>query len=201
MSSIRRLKPSPAMAVALVALFISLAGVAWAASLAKNSVTSKTIKNGEVKKKDLAATTLTGIDAATLGGLEADGLIRAASGSVTDSTLDGNGNVLPTPVSITAPGTGFLLVVASYDVGQDGGDGDTFQCQISVDDAPIVSTERLIEIDNAGNQEEDCSTNTLAPVSAGAHTVNVQQALADSDMDVTRAEVNVVFIPFDADGP
>jgi len=201
MSSIRGLKPSPAMAVSLVALFISLAGVAWAASLAKNSVTSKTIKNGEVKKKDLAATTLTGIDAATLGGLEADGLIRAASGSVTDSTLDGNGNVLPTPVSIIAPGTGFLLVVASYDVGQDGGDGDTFQCQISVDDAPIVSTERLIEIDNAGNQEEDCSTNTLAPVSAGAHTVNVQQALADSDMDVTRAEVNVVFIPFDADGP
>jgi len=189
------------MAVALAALFISLAGVAWAATLAKNSVTSKTIKNGEVKKKDLNANALTDVDAATLGGFEADGLIRAASGSTLDSTLDGNGFVLGTPVSITAPTAGFLLLIGSYDAQLDSNDGDTFQCQISVDGVSVSASERIVQIDNGGNQEEDCSTNTLTPVAAGTYAVNMQQALADGDMDIRHAEVDVVFIPFDGDGP
>lgn len=51
----RRL-PSPAMLVALLALFVALGAGAYAASKApKNSVTSKSIKNGQVKHDDLAA--------------------------------------------------------------------------------------------------------------------------------------------------
>lgn len=55
-------RPSAAMIVALVALFISLAGVSWAVvKLHKNSVTSKTIKNGQVKTADLASNAVTGL--------------------------------------------------------------------------------------------------------------------------------------------
>jgi hypothetical protein len=189
------------MAVALTALFISLAGVAWAATLAKNSVTSKTIKNGEVKPKDLNDSALEGIDAATLDGLEADGLVRAASSSTSDSTLDGNGNVLPSPASITAPGPGFLLIVGSYDAQLDSNDGDTFQCQLAVDGVLVTNSERIVQIDNGGNQEEDCAVNALTPVSAGPHSVDIQQALSDSDLDIRRAEVDVLYVPFDGDGP
>jgi hypothetical protein len=51
------------MAVALIALFISVTGVTWAAtSLPKNSVKSKQIKDGQVKSVDVADSGLTGAD-------------------------------------------------------------------------------------------------------------------------------------------
>src|SRR3954451_24407650 len=50
--SVRR--PSPAMLVALTALVVSLGGNSYAAvTLGRNSVTSKPIKNCEVKRADL----------------------------------------------------------------------------------------------------------------------------------------------------
>src|SRR3954464_1873303 len=51
--SVRR--PSPAMLVALTALVVSLGGTSYAAiTPAKNSVTSQTIKDGQVKRAHLA---------------------------------------------------------------------------------------------------------------------------------------------------
>lgn len=48
-------KPSPAMVVACMSLFIALGGTSFAAiALTKNSVLSKHIKNGQVKRADLA---------------------------------------------------------------------------------------------------------------------------------------------------
>jgi len=62
MSSIRPLpRPSLALVVALLALVVALGGTSYAAvSLAKNSVVSKTIKNGEVKTADLKSGAVTG---------------------------------------------------------------------------------------------------------------------------------------------
>lgn len=57
-----RWKPSPAMVVAMVALFVALGSAGWAATAAKNSVTSKSIKDGAVKGKDVKDDTLTGAD-------------------------------------------------------------------------------------------------------------------------------------------
>lgn len=57
--------PSPAMAVALLALFAALAGGAYAASKApKNSVVSSSIRNGQVRSADIADR---GVRAADLG--------------------------------------------------------------------------------------------------------------------------------------
>src|SRR5262245_58801875 len=48
-------RPSPAMLVAFTALVVSLGGNSYAAvKLAKNSVSSQTIKDGQVKRQDLA---------------------------------------------------------------------------------------------------------------------------------------------------
>jgi hypothetical protein len=53
---IRLRKPSPAMVVACISLFIGLGGTSFAAvTLARNSVLSKHIKNGQVKRADLGA--------------------------------------------------------------------------------------------------------------------------------------------------
>ena len=59
----------------LVAIFIALGGVSWAASsLPKNSVTSKQLRNGQVKAADLAANSVTGPKVAdgSLGGADID---------------------------------------------------------------------------------------------------------------------------------
>lgn len=62
MSRITRTRPSPAMVVALIALFVSLSGVAWAATTLKtDSITSKYLKNGKaVKNVDVVNDTLQG---------------------------------------------------------------------------------------------------------------------------------------------
>ena len=49
-------RPSPAMVVAMLALFVALAGTSYAAiKLPANSVGTKTIKNGAIHRVDLAA--------------------------------------------------------------------------------------------------------------------------------------------------
>jgi hypothetical protein len=53
-AQLRSHRPSPAMVVALAALFVSLGGVSYAAvALKTNSVLSRHIKNGQVKRVDL----------------------------------------------------------------------------------------------------------------------------------------------------
>ena len=54
-SSARFHRPSAAMSVALLALFVAVGGTSYAGvRLANNSVLSRTIKNGQVKRQDLA---------------------------------------------------------------------------------------------------------------------------------------------------
>jgi hypothetical protein len=54
LAQLRSHRPSPAMVVALVALFVSLGGSSYAAiTLSKNSVRSKHIVNGQVKRADI----------------------------------------------------------------------------------------------------------------------------------------------------
>lgn len=62
MNQLKRHMPSPAMIVALVALFVALGGAAYAGvTLSNNSVKSATIKNGEVKTADLANSAVTNL--------------------------------------------------------------------------------------------------------------------------------------------
>jgi hypothetical protein len=54
-------RPSPALVIALLALFVALGGTGYAAlKLPKNSVSSKQIRKGAVKNSDLAANAVTG---------------------------------------------------------------------------------------------------------------------------------------------
>src|SRR5262249_23468328 len=80
MSNVKRLRPSPAMIVALIALFVALGGSAYA--LKKNSVKTKNIKNNAVKTKKIADGAITtskfagdakAPDASKLGGIDATG--------------------------------------------------------------------------------------------------------------------------------
>ena len=87
-----RLRPSPAMIVAAVALFAALGGGAYA-GVAVNQVESIHIKNGEVRSVDLADGAVGGLKLAgnavsspkvRNGGLEAADLSSAARTSLRD---------------------------------------------------------------------------------------------------------------------
>ncbi|MFT4049084.1 MAG: hypothetical protein QM648_04510 [Solirubrobacterales bacterium] len=55
-------RPSPAMIVACLSLFVAMSGTAVAAGLAKNSVTSKQVKNSSLTGSDIKNDSLTGAD-------------------------------------------------------------------------------------------------------------------------------------------
>ncbi len=52
-SNAMRWKPQPATVISMIALFVSLAGTAYSASVAKNSVKSSSVKDNSLKAKDL----------------------------------------------------------------------------------------------------------------------------------------------------
>ena len=83
-------KPSPAMIVALLALIVALGGTSYAAvQLSKNSVLSKHIKSGEVKRPDLAKNAVASRTVARMTTCEPTWLVRIA-GSTAKSTAFGS---------------------------------------------------------------------------------------------------------------
>ncbi|HEY8465292.1 MAG TPA: hypothetical protein VIL04_00655 [Solirubrobacterales bacterium] len=102
MADIKRRLPSPAMLVALAALFVALGGVSYAA-LAKDSVKSKHIKDGAVKSAEIADGAVKGVDvkeatldpvpraedAERVGGVPAGDLVRKAEMMWVEFEADG----------------------------------------------------------------------------------------------------------------
>jgi hypothetical protein len=60
MKTLSRLRPSPALAIAVLALFVALGGVSYSA--VANSIGSRAIKNNSVRSVDVHKDTLTGAD-------------------------------------------------------------------------------------------------------------------------------------------
>jgi len=150
----RRPRLSPSLIISLIALVVAMSSGAYAVSQApKNSVTSKSIKNGQVKTKDLAGNAVdankvvdgslgTGDlsdaakaalrDATTLGGMSIAQLVAAAGGEYVEARQAAgatNIKVLPangvTLVTLNLPHAGKWLVDAQIPVEgvYDGSDG------------------------------------------------------------------------------
>lgn len=81
--------PSPAMLVAMIALFVALSGISYAAGLAKNSVGTKQLKNNAVTSKKIkkGAVTASDVKSNSIGGNQVN---EATLAKVPDAdTLDG----------------------------------------------------------------------------------------------------------------
>jgi hypothetical protein len=109
----RRL-PTPAMAVAVAALVVALAGTAIAVTKApKNSVVSKSIKNGQVKESDLGSSAVTSAklaEGAVNSGKLAEGAVssgKLAEGAVSSGKI-AEGSVTSGKIAETTIGLGKL---------------------------------------------------------------------------------------------
>jgi hypothetical protein len=118
LSGILRRRPSPALVISLIALFVSLGGVSYGVAtgfidsreirnntvrtqdLRNNDVRGKDIRNSTVRTRDVAFNTLTGSDinesslgavarADTLDGIDSTGFIRYGSTIPTGTTVRG----------------------------------------------------------------------------------------------------------------
>jgi hypothetical protein len=96
--------PSPAMIVALVALFVALAGAAYAVTLPKNSVKAKQIAKNAVRSKEIKNDQVKGVDVRN-GGL-GRGDISAVTGSFSldATTIDAHSCSVNDAPDVDAPG-------------------------------------------------------------------------------------------------
>src|SRR3954449_5147348 len=104
-----RRRPSPSMVVALIALFVALSGVTYAAvKIPKNSITSKQLKNGKaVKNVDVVRDSLTGtaIKESTLGTVpSATSAEHATTATIADHATSAASAASATSASTVADG-------------------------------------------------------------------------------------------------
>ena len=207
MPSMLRRRPSPAMIVALIALFVALGGSVYAAanldghavergSLPGNRIVDDSVRGRQIREASLGAVRNAG-NASALEGIRSTAFSRAAS-SATDS------NAIPAPsggsgtaraVTLTAPQNGFVLAIASASLFNNN-DNDNFRCILRLDEVDQGQSLRKGQLFFNTESQENCDTAALFPVTQGAHTVKFNFADLDNTTVVDAAELDLVFVPF-----
>jgi len=117
-----------------------------------------------------------------------------------NSLVGGNGTVRKT--SITTPGPGYLMIVASSDV-YDFGASDASDCWLQIGKRELSSSDRTIELDKSQgvNEEENCGTDSAWPVGKGKYLVSFK---ADSSTNGTvvydESTLEVMYVPLNGRG-
>ena len=207
MPRILKRRPSPAMIVALIALFCALAGTVYAAgqidghiiergSLPGNRIADDTVTGKQVKELTLGQVR----NADSVGGIRSTAFSRAAS-SATDSNAipPGGHEGTARQVTLTAPQSGFLLAIATAGL-SNASDVSNYTCVLRLDgvNQPQSARKGFLDFLNQDPRENEqtCDTASLFPVTRGAHTVQFNFSDMDNNTVVGAAELDLVFIPF-----
>jgi hypothetical protein len=166
---------SYANAMATLAVFIALGGGAYAVTAGKNTVTSKSIRNGAVKSEDVQDNGLTGIDIneSTLQGIQGPpgapgapgppGPTAAAVLDRADPVSSPDSDSGPDNVTVNAPSAGKLLVRldGTFNITCTGGGNPTIG--LYVDGAAVPDTGRAL----VGGSLSEAHSSGIIPVAAG----------------------------------
>ncbi len=153
---------------------------------------------------DFLGATAQATDSDSVDGLDASSLVRVAFDQTVDAALTGS-NGTAASAAITAPVDGFLVISASANTANSANTGDVFTCSIDVDGVPIPESVRQMEHDGnetpAVNREENCATDAVHTVTAGAYVVTLEfDSIVDPGTRVDEASLWVLFVPFDGTG-
>jgi hypothetical protein len=169
----RRFRPSPAMAVAIVALFVSLGGVSYGVAtgtigsreIRNNSIRSSDIRNGQVSSRDLRNNDVGGSDVRNNSLTGAD-LNEETLGKVPSA---GQADVAFSPVA-------YARVAASGDVIESGSRG-VGDANVTVESTSAYCFRNLpfqfktaqatIDFESAANQLPDIGASAVASVALG----------------------------------
>jgi hypothetical protein len=145
-----------------------------------------------------ATSATTAVEATSLGGVGPQAFSRQASSATAGIALQG-GNGTAREVTLNAPRDGYLLAIASANVS-----GlqfntevfDRYSCFIIFEGSAVPQTERRGELLESAQISEECETNAVIPVAAGAHNVRFAFSGLKASTQVDHAELDVVFVPF-----
>ena len=158
-----------------------------------------------------ADTATNATNADKLDGLDANSLVRVA-GARSANLPDVDGDALK--AQITAPRSGLLHIVGSVEL-FNGSSGDIVNCWLEVDGPTAAGSNRITDLDGelttstvSGhshtvsdvNTREDCATNAVIAVGAGARTVDLHLSSVETGTVLLGGALNVLFVPFDGAG-
>jgi hypothetical protein len=197
-----KLRPSPALLVAFLALFVALGGVGYSAvKLKRNAVKTKNIANGAVTTPKLAADARapfagTADSAKQLAGATPDAL-RSQSAFVADDTDRGLEAGFTNVASTTITTTGTKRLIAQGAVGATSGTagGDFVQCEINVDGTTgQLLSEHMQNTGSFATVNGAVSPQASAIVGAGEHGVSLlcKGEASSPDGTVTDASLSVI---------
>jgi|SRR5215207_1503881 len=157
------------------------------------------VATGKAPMKVNRTTKVTNLNSDQVDGKSAANLIRVASFSGASPLTTGIGGTVATTM-INAPSPGFLVIDAGVENWNFTG-GGVVRCHIRVDNVFAYGSQRFMEHNVAGgNRDENCSTNTVVPVGAGTHTVDL---LGNSDSSGTNwgeTALSAIYVPFGGTG-
>jgi hypothetical protein len=159
------------------------------------------VERGKAPMKVNSAARVANLNADRVDGKHANQLIRVASFAGPSPLPNGTDGTVAT-TNITAPAPGFLVIDAGSDLFNPI-QFDVVRCGIEVDNATAPGSERFMELNapQSVNQEEDCSTNTVVPVSAGQHKIDLQASLVDSPNTIWEdTALSAIYVPFGGAG-
>jgi hypothetical protein len=193
----RRFAPSPAMVVALVALFVSLGGVSYGVAtgfidsreLKNNTVSTKDLKNNDIRGGDVRSNSLTGsdINESKLGKVPTAGTADSATNATTAGQAGVAGKVfqafrdqeilLPTTATVTTVlsldvPAGTYLILGKAWLNNNGAASARTECQTVAGtdvDVQFVGTS-----ENARNDDVTPWTNSLVHTFPAAGTILLQ---------------------------
>jgi len=151
-----------------------------------------------------SSTKVTNLNSDQLDGKSADQLLRVSYFAGFSNLANGTSGTVAT-TTINAPASGFLVIEGGSDVHNLLGD-QSLRCEIQIDNAGLAApgSARYIELNGAQdvNQDEDCSTNTVVPVSAGNHTVDLVARLFNAHPNTSfgSTTLSAIYIPFNGSG-
>jgi hypothetical protein len=199
-----------------IALFLLLGGAtAWAASkigtdqlkagavttgkLAREAVKTGKIANDTVNGRNVKESTLAAVPSAegtaAVAGIGPSAFTRVWSSSIASKALVKSGTARA--VQLTAPRDGYLFVVASADVINE---GVTIyagtDCRLNLDGVDIPASIRSVSTSSEKDPKGICATSTIVPVTAGPHVVYFTMGGAEFEVWAERAELDVEFTPF-----
>jgi len=165
---------------------------------------SSVVKAGKPPLQVNSATVVPSLNADMLDGLHANGLALAARISITTPhALDSGNQLYGSPLTITAPKAGFVVVNATVTIRNDGSctsvclagghvtniesSTDSTGSLVSVPKGPFVSTYGTL------------SSNYVFPVSAGVNDFDLVVFGSDT-LDAYSGEMNALYVPFGSTG-
>ncbi len=161
------------------------------------------VEPGKAPMKVNSGAQVANLNADKVDGKDANQMVRVASFTGRSPLANGTSGTVAT-TTINAPAPGFLVIDASSDVDNVTESDPIAACFIEVNNG-LLSDDgsfRAMQLNatQGVNVSENCSTNTVVPVAAGTHTVELVGGVTAPNTVWGDTALSAIYIPFNGSG-